>query len=76
MFAVAMWKKRAQEQGAAVEMAGETAESANVSAREFDLWSSFPCHSARTPMAARFQDHSVPVCEVSRRDFGQARANF
>jgi hypothetical protein len=37
MFVVAMWKKRARERRAAVEMAGEAAESANGSAREFDL---------------------------------------
>ena len=27
-------------------------------------------------MATRFRDHSVPVCEDSRRDFSQARADF
>jgi hypothetical protein len=37
MFAVAMWKKRARKRRAAMVMAEETVESANGSAREFDL---------------------------------------
>jgi hypothetical protein len=37
MVAVAIWKRRGRERRAAVEMAGEAAENANGSAREFDL---------------------------------------
>jgi hypothetical protein len=37
MVAVAMWKKRARERRAAIEMAGKAAEGANGWAREFDL---------------------------------------
>jgi hypothetical protein len=59
-----------------VKMAGEAAKGANGSAREFDLWSSFPCHSARTPMATRFQDHSVPVCEDLATRLQPAKSRF